>query len=115
MIGDVLRRAARLMRERAEAATPGPWRDFTYGDPMMHYVDAGPNTNLVASGAFWENADAAHIASWHPAVALAVADWLDLVARAVDAAGGMKAATLATQANAYAALDVARKYLGADQ
>jgi hypothetical protein len=106
MSGDVLRRAAGLMRLNAEEADDGfPWR------AEGSYVDTDPECGFNAGTSLIAD----HVASWHPAVALAVADWLDLVARAVDAAGGMKAATLATQANAYAALDVARKYLGADQ
>jgi hypothetical protein len=119
---EVLRRAAGLMRERAEAATPGPWRDFTYGDRMMHYVDAGPNTNLVASGAFGENADAAHIASWHPAVALAVADWLEEAADHLDVDLSDESLDICPTAREGAecsvvgrAVTVARAYLGADQ
>ena len=72
MSADLLRRAAALMRERAEAATTtvlddegkwvvGPW----FGPLAM-------SSRRVAS-----EADSAFIASWHPAVALAVADWLE--------------------------------------
>ena len=65
------RRAARLMRERATEATPGPWmQDDDYpGD-----VTAGERESVV-TGAY--AADAPHIAGMHPGVALAVADWLD--------------------------------------
>lgn len=54
---ETLRRAAALMRERAEAASLPPG---------------------IKGGA------ARHVASWSPAVALAVADWLDNVARHAD-------------------------------
>lgn len=56
---DLLRRAAALMRERAQAATPGP----------QH------------------RADAEHIAALHPIIALYAADWLDDTAAANDHVG----------------------------
>lgn len=90
---ETLREAARLMRERAEVATPGPWaatrlvRRGGYLATVVH-DRSGANEHgrfVLADGdreARME--DAAHIASWHPAVGLAVADWLD--AAAEDAA-----------------------------
>lgn len=46
MTADLLRQAASLMRERAEAATPGPWvsaeqhgRDITDEDPSVGFED----------------------------------------------------------------------------
>jgi hypothetical protein len=75
MSAEVLRRAAALMRERAEAATPGPW--FT---GRSHDDDATP---FVRKPGWWvvasrtDDGDARHIASWSPVAALAVADWLD--------------------------------------
>lgn len=79
MSAEVLRRAASLMRERAEAARAGRW--FQEGDEVR------ANWTLVRQVATCHGsidignvANAAHIASWHPAVALAVADWLDAVA-----------------------------------
>jgi hypothetical protein len=71
---ETLRTAARLMRERAEAATPGPWSSF-FGRVRL---DDGRDLFLTTTAGGY--ADAAHIASWHPAVALAVADWLDIAA-----------------------------------
>lgn len=71
MSADVLRKAAALMRERAEAATGGPW--LAYG----HTVE-GAGTVYFDKHSLHGDAD--HIASWHPAVALAVADWLDDIA-----------------------------------
>jgi hypothetical protein len=58
------------MRERAEAATSGPW--------VAERVRSGPLLGVVVSAPTAPTQDATHIASWHPAVALAVADWLDL-------------------------------------
>lgn len=73
------------MRERAEAATGGPW----VADRRMVVAAPGPNAKYVAD-CFDEpvasDADAAHIASWHPAVALAVAKALDDVAHAWEIA-----------------------------
>lgn len=84
MSAEVLRRAAALMRERAEAATPGRWEtsdsDLTHpGAGMNVYSDLeGP---VVADCCGYQGGagiqDAEHIASWHPGMALAVADWLD--------------------------------------
>lgn len=64
-----LRKAARLMRERAEAAR-GSLSDIV---PDWHSV-RGLRDDGKTLG------DAEHIASWTPAVALAVADWLTQVA-----------------------------------
>ena len=83
---EILRRAAALMRERAQAATEGPSEhplpnEVTFGyhqDGSRHTAtwiattDAGDEI-----GEDGENANADHIASWHPVVALAVADLLD--------------------------------------
>ena len=71
-----IRRAAALMRERAEAATPGPW-SMTVGTwmdtdfPSVLGADGDPEnpaTWLMATshdGAKRE-ANATHAASWHP-------------------------------------------------
>lgn len=98
---EVLARAASLMRERAKAATPGPW---TATDRYPHVVmqpdgESMVSTNLAALPA----ADAAHIAGWHPAVALAVAEWLDLAADRWAANGHVM--------TGHAALSVATAYL----
>lgn len=81
---DTLRRAAALMRERANAVGEGPWESY----PLP---DAGPNRwTMTGVGVAGDDmghrtetmfcSDAEHIASWHPVVALAVADWLDQTA-----------------------------------
>ena len=92
MSAEILRKAAALMRERAEAATPGRWepsdRALTHpGVGMDVYSDIeGP---VVADCCGYQGGagieDAEHIASWHPAVALAVADWLEAEATALSA------------------------------
>ena len=64
---DLLRRAATLARETANAATEGPWTPERKGvlDPDdIQFVET-------------TRRDASHIALWHPGVALAIADWLD--------------------------------------
>ena len=75
---ELLREAARLMRERATAATPSPWKPT---DNRSIEAASGFRGRVVASVGAYESgwpstADAQHIASWHPAVALAVAGWL---------------------------------------
>lgn len=108
---DLVARAAALMRQRAEAASAGPWRTGGPGGGILH---SGPTasqlnerlgTHVVAGVGAYDlslpsTADAEHITAWHPLVALAVADWLDI------------------GANKYACVDrapmaaVARAYLG---
>ncbi len=52
-----VRRAAALMRQRAQAAAPAPWWPPGAGGPGLE-----------------------HIVSWHPQVAVVVADWLEAAA-----------------------------------
>lgn len=71
-----LREAARVMRARAEAATPGGPRWETEPDdtlPSRAYIFPADSGSAIASAPV---DDAEHIASWHPAVALAVAELL---------------------------------------
>ena len=76
---ETIRRAARLMRERAEAATclgmsVSPWRT---GEPY----DCGCCEEVTdATGSLIAKVDdrqSGHVASWHPLAALAVAGWLE--------------------------------------
>ena len=88
MSAETLRQVAALMRERAEAATPGPWHpvqsDYTF-NPSIGTVNAEGAEHLrsdqwiAEAGPDGEGGmeNAEHIASWHPAVALAVAATLD--------------------------------------
>ncbi len=67
---ETLREAARLMRERAQSATPGPWQSF-FGRVRRD------GTDLFLTTTAGDYGDSPYVASWHPTVALAVADWLD--------------------------------------
>ncbi len=91
MSAEVLRRAASLMRERAEAAR----NSIPEVCPEWHSTEA-----LMAHGK--TQGDAEHIASWHPDVALAVADWLDDEAEWMEAGSSVQGPGLA----------LARAYLG---
>jgi hypothetical protein len=83
---ETMRRAAALMRERAEAAPGGPWRAKAgHLDGSPHYVnDADGHTAAECWGGS-EEATSAHIASWSPPIAEAVADLLGEIARQYDA------------------------------
>lgn len=95
MSGDVLREAARLMRERAEAVdgwyTPAAWATTA---PM----------NLPI-----ERADAQHIASWPPAMAFHVAHVLDALATRAEPISETHVHNLSGYTEA---LTLARAYLG---
>lgn len=88
-----LRRAASLMRERAQAATPGPWRHMCMGsDGCLVIRDSGTirergHGRVAKFGQKeWkpDHFDADFVSSWSPPVALAVADWLEDTARQAD-------------------------------
>lgn len=103
---DELRRAATLIRERARAATAGPWAVERDDEGMFTTVQSvqvvgweGEIAQVHTPDPSWPDFD--HIASWHPGVALAVADWLD-------------AAHEQTGAMPSIALVVARTYLNGD-
>jgi hypothetical protein len=110
---DTIRRAAKVMRGHAEAATKGPWRAVAgrWGDETFAAVvapegdPANAETWLMATGrgSICQEADAKHAAFWHPGVAVAVADWLDRFGDLVYCYG---------PAEFDAALAVARAYLG---
>lgn len=79
--------AAKGIREKAQAATRGPWRPETRAsedepDAGAEHVAASDAANVARTGTDCRGAeaDAAHIASWHPAMALAVAEWLETTA-----------------------------------
>lgn len=88
-----LREAARLLRERAEAATPGPWAHAGDGDTFMGCgqvitVDrdlwggdiAAPSGDLYPRSGYSPQDDMAYIASMHPLVGLALAEAFELEA-----------------------------------
>lgn len=89
MSADVLRRAASLMRERANGArSNNPWmvdsdRPNVVLDPDKPNNDWDGLTVCevpLADDGLVDFPTVEHIASWHPAVAHAVADWLDAYA-----------------------------------
>ena len=92
---ETIRRAAALMRDRAGAATPGPWLGVMgkFKEESWPCVIAAsgdledPVTWLMGAGNANKDraADAAHAGSWHPLVADAVADLLDEISRQYDA------------------------------
>lgn len=113
MSADTLRRAAEVMRSKAEWANEGPWRahwgrDSVHADLRAHPDGGAPfglSSDLVPP-------DAEHIASWHPPVAVAVADWLNVVEAWLDEFGGMPAESVGEMhIVAKYALAVANAYL----
>jgi hypothetical protein len=125
---ETLRRAAALMRERAEAAADGPWAAVVLGSEGYAVLGDRPAedrrlSRLRVARLGWEDwdtdkSDAEHIASWHPAVALAVADLLDNEANAMDRADGFARDYAHVQTASYndarrrLLTDLARAYLG---
>lgn len=87
---DILRRAAALMRERAEAATRGPWRSENYPNGQAPLV-IGEGMAVAETFDKTHLSDANHIASWHPGVAVPIADWLDWVAHCREVIDGVAA------------------------
>lgn len=94
---ETMRRAARLMRERAALVPPPPWYS------AVHDVTTHDGLDVIASSGLTVRAQ--YVASWHPGVALAVADLLDAAADDLDA----DERCLMTQAGV---LRLARAYLG---
>jgi hypothetical protein len=92
MSAEELRAAAKLLRERAEAAFPGPWRSWREGRDHRggdSFIETQGETDLTlnlattdygrdALGKWAASQD--YIATMHPLVGLALADWLDEVA-----------------------------------
>lgn len=96
MSADLLRRAAGLLRQRAEGASPAPWDHVDYhgyndqpstfmgcGSIVSMHPDtmggdiAAPNGDLYPRGGYSPFEDMQYIALMHPPVALALATWLD--------------------------------------
>ena len=97
---DLLRRAAALMRERAEAVPAGPWFETERLSDVLGAVSVTPRL------------DAEHIASWHPAAGLAAADLLDQHARVQEFAAERGYELNAERATI--AVTFARAYLGSE-
>lgn len=109
---DLLRRAATLARETAEAATCVPWTAELHhhrqtGAPAGAEVHPVVEMEGNGDGGVSKHADARHIALWHPGVALAVAEWLDYTADHVEAVYVGQPLSRTT----HHALDVARALL----
>ena len=90
MSEQVLGEAAALMRERAKAATKGPWqvtvdnhRGFNVPEVSVWAPAAGEyvTEDVVTGDGSHFQANAEHLASWTPEVATAVADFLDFAAK----------------------------------
>lgn len=88
---ETIRKAARLMRERAEAACPGPYfttgKSGRYGGMVAAPRDGYPehdgyDGHLI--GESMSGAHRSHLAGWAPEIAVAVADWLEAVADLYD-------------------------------
>lgn len=112
MSAETLHRAAHLMRERAEAATPGPWRNMRGAEKGESVV---ANASVIAQMHTRDKREnRRHIASWHPEVALAVALLLDNEAFAMEASAARELGLPHdyNSARARLLLDIARTYLG---
>jgi hypothetical protein len=111
-----LRAAAKLMREGAEAASPGPWHQLCMGSEGCSVINDGhlrERKHVSFSGRKeWkaDHADAEYIASMHPLVALAVADWLDAEAERAERPGALDLHSLSPGPFA-----VARAYTGSSE
>ena len=84
-LADEIRRAASLMRERAEKATPGPWQHMCLGSEGCLVLRESGAVRERGRGRVarfgqkeWkaDHADAEFVAAMSPPVALLVADWL---------------------------------------
>lgn len=118
---DQLRQAADAIRERAQAATPGPWaadRTDGYDAQEVYSTSTDGQLNEPEVASTYSNpltgdrkANAAHIAGMHPGVALAVADWIASHARDLTyAADDINRCD--SPGDVRSALAVARAYLG---
>lgn len=95
MNADDLRQVAAEIREKANAATRGPYIARPAGG-SGHWIEVQPEDAIEAMGEVLvlgaygaDLPDVEHMMAWHPAVTLAVADWLDTEANyGVFAASG---------------------------
>lgn len=86
-----LREAAKVLRERAEETTPGPWSTVAGASNVWRFPDQGTPTVVVsgngAHGHHVKLTDAEYIATMHPDVGLALADALEQLADERDLFG----------------------------
>ena len=125
---DLLMRAAKTLREHAEAATRGPWEHVDHADPgdpetYTTYMGCGsvatmdpdlaggdiaaPNGDLYPRSGYSPKDDMAYIALVNPTVGLALATWLEYEAT-VEKFGAFE---LSRQVVSEEALEVARAIL----
>lgn len=87
MTADLLRRAATVLRQHAQAAPEGPWESLSNGDRLLAIrYDEAPGYRYLVNEPV-DEATAAYFALLHPPVALALAEMLDHVADDVSDAG----------------------------
>lgn len=106
-----LRRAAALMRERAEvtASTGAQWNGSHYWVEDYDPSDPSGQTSMQVLRGGMDAPDCDHYSSWHPDVALAVAGLLDAQAAICEEHGAFFDIEVLRDA---CALAVARTYLG---
>lgn len=90
MSADRLREAARVLRERAEAATDGEWQAMGSTRVPVHlraiaHDGEGRRITRFVITEMDRHQDATFVATMHPGVAPALADWLDDEAEWVEA------------------------------
>jgi len=107
MTAELLRDAAKVLRERAEKATPGPWHaEGKVGQTKEIHAGPGMLRGIGRDLAVAERVfgrDANYILTMHPGVGLALADWLESMAAVWD--GGGKYVMGSTEQKALAAMD----------
>jgi hypothetical protein len=109
-----LRAAASLMRERAQAAVPGPWAALDGGVMSLADETLWPVSSASIPGHAKDRATRVHIASWQPSAALAAAALLDVVAAETEerASAWQDACPCVAVDHYHEAAALARAYLG---
>lgn len=80
MSADLLRRAAKTLREHAELAMPGKWLSLDAGDRLIAVQPDDDFEYLVTEEPARHGETADYIALMHPPVAMALADWMERLA-----------------------------------
>jgi hypothetical protein len=122
MSAELLRRAAKVLREHAEGATPGPWSHVDHGPKPSAFMGcghvitdgegieggeiAGPTGDLYPRGVYSPFEDMAYIALMGPPVGQALAALLDDLADSLDQDGGV-----VQDSGTAGAIDIARAIL----
>lgn len=127
---ETLREAARIIRETAQHATPGPWH-IAFSRVYPRWVIATPegreserwatdvikvSSKEITTVAAIADADLNWIALANPAIAAPLADLLDAMAAVYDAEGGDQVAAAGLyQKLVVSALEIARVIAGVDR